>query len=255
MLKYSIITDDCVGNLEPAYINTAELPVFVFINGAGTGPWMWENQTKSFVGIKVVFDLPGHDTNKEIDFISIEHASDLVIELIHHITDRKVNIIGHSIGAQIILHILEKYPEVIDKAFVISALNMKINWLNSIISPMVKLSLPLAKKRWFAKLQAMQLGIGKDMFEKYFISSQSVSYQNLTDILKSNMNYEFFGTKVAGDNVHFIYGSKEARMMAKSAEKGHKLIKNSHILKLSSGHDIPYRCAEELNTYILEHLD
>lgn len=255
MLKYSILIDEKIKNVDVEYIRTSELPVFVFINGAGTGPWMWKYQIESLRGIKVIFDLPGHGTNAEIDFISIEHASELVIELIQHITDREVIIIGHSIGAQIILNILEVYSEIVCKAFIISALNMKMTWLNSMISPMIKLSMPLVKRRWFAKLQSSQLGLQADMFEKYFITSQSISYKNLVDILKSNMNYEFSGTKMAGNNIHFIYGSKEAKMMAKSARKGHELIKGSEILQLPSAHDIPYRCPEELNNYIFEHLD
>lgn len=254
MLKYSIVVDDGLESSREEKRYSPDLPVYVFIGGAGTGPWMWKYQIDFFKGVKITFDLPGHDTNAEIDFVDIKNTCDLVVELIRHLTNQKVILIGHSIGAQIILRTLEDYPDIVKKAFVISALNKKMRWVKGMISPMIKLSMPLVKMRWFAKLQSRELGIQGKMFELYYNTSKSVNYQNLVDILRSNMTYEFSGTEVAGKDIHFIYGNKEKRIMAISAKKSHKLVEGSHLINLPSGHDIPYQCPQELNTYILNSL-
>jgi len=240
MIKYEVM-----GNEEGKLI--------VFITGAGVGAWMYKYQQEFFTDCKTIFfDLPGHGVNDNIDFTTIDDAASMIMEIILKETmDKKAVIIGHSIGAQIIMHMIENCSNYIEKAVIISGLNMKIKGVNWMIKPMIASSMPLIKYRWFAKAQAKELVLPDDMFEDYYQGSLKISKLTLHNIMKENMNFEF--TNVSGVKVDtlILVGDREKKIMLKSALATKLAIPNSRAYIVeNAAHGIPYEHPDLLNNMI-----
>ncbi len=147
-----------------------DAPLLVFLHGGGVSSWMWDKQVQYFSNHYHcnVPDLPDHGLSKEIPF-SIENSAAQAIDLIREKAQgKKVIITGFSLGAQVVIKLLSMSSDLVDYAVINSALVRPMSFAQFVIKPTVKLTMSLAKKRWFAKLQAKQLYIGEDDFETYF---------------------------------------------------------------------------------------
>jgi len=240
MIKY-----DVTGNEDGKLI--------VFITGAGVGAWMYKHQQEFFTDYKTVFfDLPGHGVNDNLEFTTINDAADMIKEIVvKEAKDKKAIIIGHSIGAQIIMHMIDNYSDYIEKAVIISGLNKKIKGVNWMIKPMISSSMPLIKYRWFAKAQAKELVLPDNMFEDYYQGSLKISKVTLQNIMSENMNFEF--TNVSGVNVDalILVGAREKKIMLKSALATKLAIPNSRAYVVgNAAHGIPYEHPALLNNMI-----
>ena len=202
--------------------------LLLFINGAGISKWMWKYQKPLSKKYKCVFfDLPGHGDNANIDFKSIDDICLFLVDLIKKESeDNKAIVIGLSIGAQIVLSLLKSYSEYISKAVVISALNNPMKAYDFFIKPMLAISTPLIKNKWFSKLQFKQFGLPGEWFEDYYKDSLKISKETLENITKENMKFNF-ETTISDIPTLILTGEREKRIMKKSAEKTSKLIKGS----------------------------
>ncbi|WP_404661374.1 alpha/beta fold hydrolase [Haloimpatiens myeolchijeotgali] len=224
--------------------------VVVFINGAGVGPWMWNNQVKHFTSKKcITFDLPGHGLNSDIDFTTIEDCAILIKKIIlKESKSKKAILIGHSIGAQIIMFMLEHYEDVIDKAIIISGLNKPMPFVNAMVKPMIACTMPLVKLKIFAKVQSKQLSIPDSMFDDYYKDSLKISKETFSHILYENSNYSFQNKSRVKVDTLILVGENEKKIMKESANKNKALLENSigYIVKNAS-HGIPYEQSDLLN--------
>ena len=160
--------------------------------------------------------------------------------------------IGHSIGAQTVMWFIENHYEHVEKAVMISGLNKPIKGINWLIKPIVSMSMPLIKFRRFAKLQSKELNLPNDMFEAYYQDSLLISGKTLTNVLISNLNFEFNGTSgTVSQNTLVIVGENEKKMMITSAEKTANLLRSTSYYEfVSAGHGIPYEMPQQLNDLI-----
>lgn len=236
-------------------INPEKEKSIVFITGGGIGQWMWQNQETLDCRL-ILFDLPGHGDNNNIEFTSIKEVSDHILEIIKYENIEKINLVGHSIGAQIIMYMMENHAEHLDKTMVISGLNKTMKWAIPMINAAVKMSMPLIKKKWFSKIQSKELALPESMFNTYYETSLTLSSNTLKNILTENMSFVFKGTKITGDKITFVVGAKEKKMMIKSALNNHNLIKGSHYICIeNTAHGIPYEAPEQLNEMIKRMLE
>jgi len=236
MLKYHVVNKDAS-------------KCILWITGAGVSQWMYTNQME-LPYKHIVFDLPGHGENSDIDFISIDDVIHEIREILEVENMQSTVIVGHSIGAQILMRMMEISPEVIEYAFVISGLNNPMTWALCMLKPTVAMTMPLIKYRWFSKLQSKEISLPDGMFERYYEDSMMISKKTLLNILKENMSFEMAHNKLNGDKITFIVGLKEKKMMINSVEKNHKMIKGSKLIKLEAAHGIPYELPKELNNTI-----
>lgn len=224
--------------------------VIVFINGAGVGPWMWNNQVGYFTNNKcITFDLPGHGVNNHIDFTTIEDCAVMIREIISKESEsKKAILIGHSIGAQILMFMLEQHEDVIDKAIIISGLNKPMPFVNVMLKPMIACMMPLVKLKSFAKAQSKQLAIPDSMFDDYYKDSLKMSKETLSHILNENSNYSFKNNSRVKVDTLILVGENEKKIMKESASKNKALLENSlgYIVKNAS-HGIPYEQSDLLN--------
>lgn len=240
MLKYHVVNQDRSENI-------------LWITGGGVSKWMYENQMEMPYR-HIIFDLPGHGDNSNYVFSSIEETVDLIKEVLEVENLETISIVGHSIGAQILMYMLEHCPERVDKAFVISGLNKPMKWALSMLSPMVSMSMPLLKMKWFSKLQSKEIALPDDMFDRYYDDSLLMTKETLLNVIKANMSFRMTESKVDGGRVTFIVGNKEKGMMIKSAEANHELVAGSRLIRMEAAHGIPYELPRELNSIIVEKM-
>lgn len=228
--------------------------VIVFVNGAGVGPWMWDNQVRHFTNNKcITFDLPGHGVNNDIEFTTIEDCTMIIKEIIlKESRSKKAILIGHSIGAQILMFMLEHHEDVIDRAIIISGLNKPMTFVNAMIKPMITCTMPLVKLKSFAKANSKKLAIPDSMFDDYYRDSLKMSKETFSHILYENSNYSFQNNSKVKVNTLILVGENEKKIMKQSASKNKALLENSigYIVKNAS-HGIPYEQSDLLN-YVVE---
>jgi len=235
----------CIGN--PAG------QLMVFINGAATGPWMWEELSKYLTDYKLLmFDLPGHGENSHVDFLSIEQVANQLVQWIKtESSNGKAIVVGLSIGGQTVAHMLKHYHSYIEYSFIISCLNKKSKFLANMSSMMVGLSMPLVKYRWFAKAQVKNLKIPDTMFEFYYRDSLLMSKRSLTNILIANQLFEIEDQVDIKRKATIILGENEVSMIHRSAVS---LCKNFGLTEYISfkdcGHGIPYEAPKALSDLI-----
>lgn len=232
-----------------------EGPLMVFISGAGVGKWMWKRQqTLETLCRCVYFDLPGHGENVDEPFKTIKSLAEEVRIIIKaESKSGKAIVVGHSIGAQTTLYMLEHCQDVLSGAIVVSALNHPMKYLLWTIRPMLITALPLAKYRWFANAQAKALNIPHEWLDTYYEDSVLLSFDTLDNIMKANMSFDFSKRLDTNIKVMILHGEKEKGIMSKSANKTCDLIDNVQLQMVKeAAHGIPYEQSEWFNACLVE---
>lgn len=165
----------------------------------------------------------------------------IILLIINESNTQKAVIIGYSIGAQILMFLLEFYEEVVELAVIISGLNQPMPMINFMIKPMINCLMPVVKWRGFAKMQSKQLAIPDNMFENYYRDSINMSKETLKNILYENSNNNFQNSSNTLVKALILVGENEKNIMKQSAFKNRKLIQNSnaYIIK-NAAHGIQY---------------
>lgn len=196
-------------------------PLLVFLHGGGVSGWMWNQQLEYFNHYHILIpDLPGHGQSREENVFSIRDTAEELIKWIKaENSDKKVVVVGFSLGAQIVVEMLHQEPDLVDYAMVNSALVRPNPILHSLISPMIKSTSFLIKNRTFARLQSKELYINEGNFETYFQESKQMKTETLIQVLQENMTYTLPGNfSQAKAEILVTVGEKEKGIMRKSAE-------------------------------------
>lgn len=210
---------------------------------------MWDHQVEALQNEYqcIVPDLPGHGKSKTITPFSIEANAEAVAAFIQkHACEGKAHIVGHSLGAQIALQLIYTAPEVVDRAMINSALVRPMSIMTKFTPMLVKRSMPLAQKKWFARLQAKALDIPEQYFNRYFEESKSISEDSLVQILEENGTFDL-PTGLADTNIPslILVGQKEKKILHQSAQdlittipnaKGYMVKKVGHSFNFEDPH-------------------
>jgi len=167
-------------------------PVIILLHGGGLSWWMWKHQievlSKDYFVVTPILD--GHGDDFETDFDSIENSAQKVIDYIKYRESGRVYAIGGlSIGAQMVVEILSREPEITDFAVVESALVYPIKMITAFKVPMFNLFYGLIKMKWYARLQAKTLNVPSELFDSYYKDSSRMSKKSLINMTISNGNY------------------------------------------------------------------
>jgi len=230
-------------------------PLIVFLHGGGVSSWMWENQVKYFEQNYhcVTVDLPKHGKNESSGEFSIRETAILCVELIEKIAnDRKIVVIGFSLGSQVLMQMMSIRPQLIDYGIINSVAVRPSKWMKSSIAPMVKMSMPLTKYKWFAKLQAKELYITDEQFPLYFDETKQISSNSMINILKENMSFSVpEGFSKANGKILLTVGEKEKGIMKKSVKDILTMNKNCVAVKIPDiGHGLPMSKPKLMNEII-----
>lgn len=192
----------------------------VFLHGGGVSGWMWEKQVAAFAGYHcLVPDLPGHGFSREdTEFTIRSSAEELLLLIEERAQGRKIVVTGFSLGAQVLVQMLGIRQELIDYAIINSALVRPIPSASRLMGPAVRLSFPLIKYRWFAKLQAKTLYLGEEYLERYVEESRQMELKTLIRVLEENMAFRIpVGFSEASGKILVTVGVQEKSVMKQSA--------------------------------------
>jgi len=215
----------------------------IFVNGAGVGPWMWDNQIRELKSYNcITFDLPGHGDNSDQIFISVEACTKEINEIVHkEFGKKKYAIVGHSIGAQIVMNLLNGKQENISHAVIISGLNKPMKNMKPLMNLLIDMTMPLIKLKWFSKLQAKELSLPEKFMQTYYKDSKKISKESLKNILAENMSFKINNDIDTDIKTLVLVGSNEKKLMLESAKKSVQLFKQSKgFIINNAAHGIPY---------------
>ncbi|CAJ35310.1 alpha/beta fold hydrolase [Methanocella arvoryzae] len=204
---------------------TANAPSIVFLHGGGMSGWMWDKILRLMQDYHcIVPDLPDHGRSRSEGPFYHERAAALISEVIKaRAHGGKAHVVGISLGAQVLLELLARSPEVVDHAVVNSPELRPVPGSGLMLHPLlfdptIKLTVPLARNRSFARAQAKSYHLPEDMFETYFEDTRQTRGEVLARILRANMTYKL---PAALKDIHVpvlaLAGEKEYGMMKASA--------------------------------------
>lgn len=209
------------------------LPTIILLHGGGLSDWSWDKvagilKSKYHIVMPVI---DGHGDDGYTEFTSIEESAKKLICYIDEKLGGKIFAIGGlSLGAQITAEVISIRNDITEFAILESTLVYPIKGITLLTVPTYKLLYGLIKRRWFSTAQAKFLCVPEYEFEHYYQDSLRMSRKTLINITLSNGNYRLkdFITNTSA-KVLIIVGSKEIRIMKKSAELLHSKIKRSQL--------------------------
>ncbi|KXT14163.1 hypothetical protein AC579_9272 [Pseudocercospora musae] len=115
-------------------------------------------------------DLPSHGRSHEIKPFSLDHAADLLADLIRSKAhDQKAHVIGHSLGASVAIRLATQYPDLIRLVLVSGITKLPRSWFTPYLPRAIWLNIrfeytiPRAVTRWLmdgTDLQRPNLSLG-----------------------------------------------------------------------------------------------
>ena len=229
----------------------------LLLHGGGVAGWMWTSLRRSLESRYRVLvpDLPGHGESSSEPYLS--HAA--TIEALAHMlvggNTRPVAVIGFSLGAQLAIELAATHPELVDRAMVISAQAKPLPLVKSTLA-LLGLSAPLARRRWFARLQARELFIPEDLMEAYVATSAGICRETLLAAVEANLRFtlpERWADFPGGAIV--LAGARERAVMRDSALAIHAELPGSELeLVPGCGHGIPLQRPDWFNARALAWL-
>lgn len=239
--------------------------VIVFIHGAGLPGWSWKKQIDFFKEdyLCITIDLPDHGKSRNIPFTTIETVADELIETINDIQpNRKVNLVGHSLGAKLVIYILARDKLDINKVIISSALFNKSRIIEMMSNEtLIKWSIGLIKKN--DKMRKMQIKSFKfndeemesKMNEEYKMLNID-GYKRYMQAFTSAMEIPKELCKRNIDRILITYGSKEIKGIKQTANELEKNIKGSKSICLKGcNHLYPINRSKEYNDIIKDWLE
>jgi pimeloyl-ACP methyl ester carboxylesterase len=231
--------------------------IIVFIHGGGISSWMWDKQLEHFKDYYcIVLDLPEHGKSMNEGQLSIKTSANLIAGLIEKKANGgKVNVVGHSLGAKIVIELLNTRPELIDHAVVASALcrNMPIMKLSHKLS-IYKLTVAMLKVNWILNFQVKQFKfidkISSENLKKDFEGMTTNMLYRIYDEVYKNL---IIPTSLENVDVPTLVmaGTREPKVMKQSVTDITSILQNSKGLLIKDGlHTYPWVMYNDFNEII-----
>ena len=96
-------------------------PAVVFVHGGGPSAAMWRDHMERLASQFhcLAPDLPGFGLSNRLAPISLNQTADLVAELIvARVPSRRAHVVGLSYGGSVVLALLDRHPEVLDRVVI-----------------------------------------------------------------------------------------------------------------------------------------
>lgn len=240
-------------------VGSTNAPQLVLIHGGGVGAWMWDDCLQFLTPYYqlIIVSLPYHEQQVTTSSpFTIQFYAQQLVEQLHAIRNQHpIGVVGFSLGAQISLELLTLAPNFFSFAMINSALCTKMNMSFSIIRLLAKVTMPLAKVKSFARLQASMLYIPEHLFEAYYQLSSTMTHHQLAEILHTNMSYELKpAIKQCTSTVFVSYGEKEKSAIKKSALIIQSYLPSTEVYVVKGiGHGFPLAEPENFAGFIRMH--
>ncbi|WP_449281293.1 alpha/beta fold hydrolase [Leucobacter sp.] len=221
----------------------------LLLHGGGVAGWMW-NPLIEHLGDELrllVPDLPGHDRSADEGYRSHDRTASELAALLAGTGSAPAAVVGFSLGAQLAVLLAARHPELVERVAVISA--------QAAPTPAPRLTLALlgataglARRDWFARLQAKELFIPPGLLEDYLRTSAGISRSTLLAAVGENIRFTVpAGWSGFPGSALILAGSRERRLMRASAETLHRALPGSaREIVDGAGHGIPLQRPEWL---------
>ena len=237
-------------------------PAIVFIHGGGISGWMWGRQIKAFQDYHcIVPDLPEHGKSIDEKPITLTNCADRIAELIRYkAIGQKAHVVGHSIGAKIIVGLFSQHPDVVDHAIIVSALFRPIPFLKLSCNRFTyKLTIMMIKSKKLLEYQVKQFGFTDEVDRQNLMKDFKLltvdSLDRIYGELFKHLNLPDNLTKADVPSL-VIAGENEIKAMRESVKDIVKALPHSKgILFKGSRHDIPWKSSDDFNRTIREWIN
>lgn len=227
----------------------------IFLHAEGFSGWMWDEQINYFKNYHLIVpDLPEHGKSHEVKPFTIQGAAEMVMELIEDHADGRANLVGISLGAQIIIQILSKAPEMVDHALISGTLVRGIqnteslmNLLNNIINTYG----PVKNTDFFIKAYMRTYNISKTYFNKFKDSTYQIDNLALERVLREKLLYKLPEHNAADTKVLIMAGEKDYGIIKDSSRSiVNKYPNYKAFLALKTGHLWNLESPENFNSIL-----
>lgn len=221
----------------------------IFVHGAGVAGWMWKKQLEDLapLGLRLlVVDLPDHGRDRQRPFAGIETVADEIAQLVREaIPSGRAHLVGHSLGAKLVLEVVARHPGLVSSAVVSSALVRPSRMARMMDShPLNKFSLRMLRNAAMARLQAAQFAFpDPDMTEAFLADIAAMGVENLDRPVAAFCARLFPPPGLADSAVPVLLtaGSRELRSMLGSMEDLFRLIPDARTAVIEGArHNYPW---------------
>ncbi|RKQ94546.1 pimeloyl-ACP methyl ester carboxylesterase [Mycolicibacterium mucogenicum 261Sha1.1M5] len=231
----------------------------LFLHGGGVSGWMWRPVVAQLAGTvrSIVPDLPGHGTSSSVEYTSHDDAVDRLVALIRDRAQNGVTVVGFSLGAQLALRLAADYPSLVRAALIISGETVPAPAQAATLA-LLRASAPLARREWFARLQAKQLGVPETLLERYIEDSRAMTTDTLVASVRENIGFTLpEGWRRFTGPAAVVVGARERGLMRKSADLTHEALPHSSLVVVpDAAHDAPLtrpdRIADEVRRLLAQ---
>ncbi|HSP21255.1 MAG TPA: alpha/beta hydrolase [Planococcus sp. (in: firmicutes)] len=227
----------------------------LFIHGIGASRWMWWQQEVAFPDYQVILaDLPGHGKSVSTPWKGLADTTDLIAQ--HVIKNRRVHVVGISLGGHVALELAKRYPEKVLSLFIsgITVKPMHFQFLLKLQSRLVQRG--IQNERYLAKLAREHYHLPQDKIADFITNYQLLTPETYETIWKEIVKFrldESYGDIAAPCLI--AAGDKESHGILESVEIAPQFISTA-VGKLIPGaqHDWPVQHAHQFNQMLREWL-
>ncbi len=150
----------------------ADAEPVLFIHGAGVAGWMWKAAVDRLEAYRrIVVDLPDHGAARSTPFRGMEEEADAIADFIATLPGGSVHLVGHSLGARLVLEILARRPDTVRSALVASALVRPSALVSLMDSPALnRAAARMLKNKTLARFQAKSFRFPDSSYEDAFLA-------------------------------------------------------------------------------------
>lgn len=205
----------------------------LFIHSENMAGWMWDGQVKALNDYHCIIpDLPEHGRSKDIGPFNIKDAADMLIDLIEDKAHNgKAHLVGISMGAQIILEILNTAPEVAGHVLISGTLinstppdETFIKLLNYIIGKYI----PVKNDNLSIGSYIRSYHMPRSFIRKYRESTRIIPLDTAEKIVRENILFEMPSNLANVDvPVLVMAGEKDYNIIKESAQELVNVLPNS----------------------------
>lgn len=232
-----------------------EKETVILIHGLATSSWVWWQQIEALKDYHVIaIDLPGHGNSADIPWISLEDVAKQIKTQI--VKDKKVHLIGVSLGGHVALDFSKYYLE-----------NTASTYISGItVRPMSgKIFMPLVSRYYVRMLKnednlikmARQYNVPSNKVQEFKSTAQSLSREDVAtlglEIMRFNFDDSYSHIKAP---MKIVCGDQEEKSIQDSLIAIPKIIQTASSESIPNAqHQWPIQKPEQFNQRMLAWLE
>lgn len=218
----------------------------LLLHGGGVAGWMWAPMRGHLDADHriLVPDLPGHGLSGDETYTAHDDVAPMLERLLKD-EGHPATVVGFSLGAQLAVLLAARRPDLVESVVVVSAQAVPMRASGAAMA-LLGATAGLARREWFARLQARQLFIPAEHLDDYVQTSAGISRETLLNAVGENLRFEPpTGWRSFPGAALILAGSRERSLMARSAAVLHDARPQSTFEIVDGcGHGIPLQRPE-----------